>query len=461
MPAEYGEPLTERELEMVALVAEGLTNREIAARVFLSPNTVKVHLRNIFAKTGVSSRTELSILAVREGWISVPEAETEAAPVEVEVAAEGGEAGVEEAGEVEDGEDAETVGPLLPEWPQIRWVSLAAGLLLALLILFIPPRGSSAGNGEVPATGLVDNPTTAVEAPTSGEEDGWVELAPLPVRRTRFGVAALAGRIYAVGGLTAEGPTGRLDVYDIENERWSSVEPRPVALANVGIAAVNETLIIPGGCDDQGQPRRETHRYLPAEDIWEEVAPLPEPLCAYALASWEGRVYLFGGWDGDRYRAITYVYDPEEDLWSEAPAPAEARGFGAATPLGDRIFYAGGYDGNEHASCEVYLPEEERWERCAPLLQPRGGLGMAAVGGHLFAVGGGWESYLGFNERYDPEDDVWTVVESPLVGEWRNLGLVGWETSLYAIGGWSGDYLNRTYALEVLPFQIFIPVSPP
>ena len=34
MPVEYGEPLTERELEMVALVAEGLTNREIAAQVY-------------------------------------------------------------------------------------------------------------------------------------------------------------------------------------------------------------------------------------------------------------------------------------------------------------------------------------------------------------------------------------------------------------------------------------------
>ena len=71
MPVEQGQPLSERELEIIALVAEGLTNREIAVRLFLSPNTVKVHLRNIFTKTGVSSRTELSMLAVQEGWVEL------------------------------------------------------------------------------------------------------------------------------------------------------------------------------------------------------------------------------------------------------------------------------------------------------------------------------------------------------------------------------------------------------
>jgi len=51
------EPLSERELEVLQLVAEGLTNREIAARLFLSPNTVKAHTRNLYGKLGVHSRT--------------------------------------------------------------------------------------------------------------------------------------------------------------------------------------------------------------------------------------------------------------------------------------------------------------------------------------------------------------------------------------------------------------------
>jgi ATP/maltotriose-dependent transcriptional regulator MalT len=52
------EPLSERELEVIQLVAEGLTNREIASRLFLTLNTVKAHTRNIYGKLEVHSRTK-------------------------------------------------------------------------------------------------------------------------------------------------------------------------------------------------------------------------------------------------------------------------------------------------------------------------------------------------------------------------------------------------------------------
>jgi LuxR family maltose regulon positive regulatory protein len=56
--SELVEPLSERELEVLQLIAEGLTNPEIAARLYLSLNTVKVHTRNIYGKLGVSNRTQ-------------------------------------------------------------------------------------------------------------------------------------------------------------------------------------------------------------------------------------------------------------------------------------------------------------------------------------------------------------------------------------------------------------------
>jgi LuxR family maltose regulon positive regulatory protein len=52
------EPLSERELEVLQLIAEGLTNPEIASRLFLALNTVKSHTRNIYGKLGVHSRTQ-------------------------------------------------------------------------------------------------------------------------------------------------------------------------------------------------------------------------------------------------------------------------------------------------------------------------------------------------------------------------------------------------------------------
>ncbi len=52
------EPLSERELEVLTLIAEGLTNPEIASRLFLALNTVKTHTRNIYGKLGVHNRTQ-------------------------------------------------------------------------------------------------------------------------------------------------------------------------------------------------------------------------------------------------------------------------------------------------------------------------------------------------------------------------------------------------------------------
>ncbi|MBA2280666.1 MAG: LuxR family transcriptional regulator, partial [Acidimicrobiia bacterium] len=58
--------LTPREREVVALVAEGLTNAELAARLYISPKTAAVHVSNVLAKLGMSSRTEVAAWAIRE-----------------------------------------------------------------------------------------------------------------------------------------------------------------------------------------------------------------------------------------------------------------------------------------------------------------------------------------------------------------------------------------------------------
>jgi NarL family two-component system response regulator YdfI len=66
---ELVEPLTERELELLDLLAEGISNKLIAHRLSISEHTVKTHVASIFAKLGVSSRTEAVSQAIRRGLI--------------------------------------------------------------------------------------------------------------------------------------------------------------------------------------------------------------------------------------------------------------------------------------------------------------------------------------------------------------------------------------------------------
>ena len=69
MPTESGETLTNREVEVLTMLAEGLSNKAIARRLNLSEHTVKFHIGSIFSKLHASSRTEAVILGARQGLI--------------------------------------------------------------------------------------------------------------------------------------------------------------------------------------------------------------------------------------------------------------------------------------------------------------------------------------------------------------------------------------------------------
>ena len=70
MRAPEAEPLSQRELDVLRLVAEGTTNRESAARLFISEATVKTHLAHIYAKLGVSDRAAAVAVAFGRGLLT-------------------------------------------------------------------------------------------------------------------------------------------------------------------------------------------------------------------------------------------------------------------------------------------------------------------------------------------------------------------------------------------------------
>ncbi|HMH26042.1 MAG TPA: helix-turn-helix transcriptional regulator, partial [Gemmatimonadaceae bacterium] len=61
--------LSNREREILALLADGLVNKQIAARLGISPNTVKTHLELLFEKLGVTTRAEAVATGVKKGFL--------------------------------------------------------------------------------------------------------------------------------------------------------------------------------------------------------------------------------------------------------------------------------------------------------------------------------------------------------------------------------------------------------
>ncbi|MDX2097676.1 MAG: response regulator transcription factor [Leptolyngbyaceae cyanobacterium bins.59] len=62
-------PLSNREREVLKLILEGASNPEIARQLYLSPNTVKTHVRSIFDKLGVEHRIQAAVVALQQGLV--------------------------------------------------------------------------------------------------------------------------------------------------------------------------------------------------------------------------------------------------------------------------------------------------------------------------------------------------------------------------------------------------------
>ena len=65
--------LTGREIEVLALIGEGLTNQEIADRVFISINSVKTYIRSAYRKIGVNSRSQAAVWGLQHGIVQRPD----------------------------------------------------------------------------------------------------------------------------------------------------------------------------------------------------------------------------------------------------------------------------------------------------------------------------------------------------------------------------------------------------
>lgn len=459
-------PLSEREIEVLKLVASGMTNQQIARNLNISPNTVKVHLRNIFEKLSVQSRTEATMEAVRRGWVgvngNVASSIQPLAAVEMAV----GDDGTTRAVIIEAPAGVPELPPTASEptpyrapiasWQRAYMVIVAVLILLALLAPDWWRNRSQAAR----LTPFSDIGQPMVAPAPRPQVSRWITRPSLPEARSRLAAASDAVRLYVIGGETANGVSDAVAIYEPRSSSWQVGAPKPTPVSNMAAAWLAGRIYVPGGSTATGAPTDVLEIYDPQADAWETGAGLPFPLAAYGLAALNDKLYLFGGWDGARYRADTLIYDPEHDSWSVGTPLAEPRGFLAASALEGLVYVVGGFDGTqEFAAVAAYDPAGEGtaggpWSARAALSQARGGLGAVSLGARLYAVGGGWTAPLAFNEQYDTRTGAWSRIETPVAGGWRNLGLAALGQKLYAVGGWSGNYLGSNEEYQALLQQL-------
>lgn len=444
--------LSEREVEILRLLATGASNKEIAQMLVISPNTVKVHLRNIFEKLGVVSRTEATLTAMRMGLVEsvgVPRAEAME--------------GESQSGLLTTLPESTAQLQALPKPNALkRWLGWVAVLVfvtagvLAIILLASPPQQAQS----TPAPSIIA-PTLVAAAPR------WQVNLSLPEGRSAMAGATFESALYLFGGTGAEGASGATLRFTPSAARWETLAAKPTPVSDAQAAVLGEKIYIPGGRSTNGQPINVLEAFSPRQNKWEQLAPLPVALSGYALAAFDGDLYLLGGWNGKQYTANVFSYDPDSNTWQAHRDMPVALGLAAAVTQENRIYLIGGTDGQTAlSSVRVYFPSRERagsdpaWEDRAPMPEGRYGMGAVSLASMIYVVGGESDT--------KPENGLAPLQFMPYQNRWERferapaitgskVTLLALDTRLHVIGGQTAEGLSASHLTYQAIYTISLP----
>jgi len=465
--AERGEPLSDRELDVLRRLAVGESNKAIADGLSISPLTVKTHLRNIYTKLDVSTRTEALNVALQQGLIAVV---VEATNVDSASAEPAGKPAVELPAPPlamdSSGNGAlpaaSIAAPALPtaapasghRWRAVSLALLALLLLTAGAFAFVQwQSGALLGRAE--------------EAEPFAEQalgdSRWISSRPLPQPRAGRAVVALGLDIYAIGGEAIDGVVADVDVFDTQTLAWRRAAAKPTAVSGATATELFGEVYVPGGRLADGQPTANVEVYSPSQDAWRRAAPLPQPIAGGLALADGGFLYLIGGQGEAGALDTVYLYDPAADSWRPVAPLPEPRVGAAGGALTGRLYVVGGGDGAApRASCFSYDPPRDTWDSCPDMLQARADAGSTVLLNKLYVIGGTTGDAAGHGEVYDPNTGTWTVLNAPPgVLVWDAPGVTHVETRIYAVGGRKDGALSaNNLVYSPFTYQTYIPAAP-
>jgi DNA-binding CsgD family transcriptional regulator len=435
--------LSEREIEILRLVATGATNKGIAKDLSISVNTVKVHLRNIFNKLEVSSRTEAAMYAVNAGI--VPSISDDSEFVDE----------FEEHVLLDIPTLPKTIDEFIGQPKLLFWVLLSFLLIVIFIIvsvIYYNRQNNNMKNQEL---------TLELSSP------GWQNLADIPTPRHSFAAVVHDNFIYLIGGRSGQEVVGINERYDTDTDTWTTAAIKPTHVYEVGAVVIGGEIYLPGGRLRSGEVTNVLEIYNPRSNHWRTGPPMPNALSAYSFVAFEGSLYIFGGWDGERFVDDVYEFDPRSDSWKSKKSMSVPRGYANSVVSREYIYVFGGYDGRKVLDLnEIYQPsidngQADPWQSAVPMPEARYGMGATSLADLIYAVGGqGKEGASHGMLQYSPETGQWFTVVGGNTPSWSHLELVSLTTKLYALGGQDNSYSLRDNLVYRVIYTISIPIVP-
>lgn len=175
----------------------------------------------------------------------------------------------------------------------------------------------------------------------SSEDEGLKSLAPMKQGRCLFGSVSSGMKIFAIGGLTEQGPTNTVEIYDPILDSWFPGPCLNHAKHSLGTAVVNSIVYSVGGQSEKGA--LQTVEMLdPREGKWIQIGSLSWSRSGLACCPVFNHLFAVGGQNGRSVLSSGEILDLRKGIVNESLTMIEPRQYGVAIPIENSVYLIGG-----------------------------------------------------------------------------------------------------------------------